>query len=1142
MRNYLDGLVHNKNQFSLDLTTSLPIESLAFYLGTSKKLQGPQLVLTENAEKASSFAENFAFWSDRKVHLLPYYDPHVFAGVQISHRQIQDRLSWLFHALNESENQVFVAPILGLLQKTLPPETFYDNCLQFSRGDRVPPEVFEKLSSLGYLSSPLVEDRGQFSNRGGLMDIFSPQMKYPVRIELFDDEIESLRTFDPNTQRTVEEVEQFTVAPAREVILDSHNSVKATQKLLKINHPELQVLVNHLRRDEYGENMEYHLPLFHEKPLSPFHYFQKNPTVWMVEHLNIETFRQKELSLYQGFFDEKRHPLAPDDLFLDYLTLEKDFSKKVVLERLNIIDTAAALDEQHVEVSSKNINSPKSKKFNERVSELIDKTKTLPEKSHKIFAVKGKPQFDRLQLAFENQGFSCLLHDENDFDIDNIVHDTRFNQLHFFPRKLKGSFSFPSEDLNVFSLEQFLGKTYSKSGRKESSKRAKHLSFGELKEKDYVIHALHGVAQFKGLIKMPVAGVEAEFLSLEFKDKDKLFLPIYRIHQIHKYSSEKVEPTLDKLGGSRFTNVKTKTKKRLREMAHDLIKLYAERVNSTRQPYKVNTDDIVDFFNAFPYQETEDQMAAIENVVTDLSNSKPMDRLICGDVGFGKTEVAMRAAFIAASNKKQVAVLAPTTVLTMQHYETFAKRFKDWPINIKVVNRLQSTANVKKTLASAAKGEVDILIGTHRLLSKDVDFANLGLLVIDEEQKFGVKHKERIRKMKVNVDTISLSATPIPRTLNMSLLKIRDLSLINTAPVDRLEIRTFICRFDKEIIKRAIETELQRGGQVFFLHNRVQSIYSVCEELRELLPGVPIAVGHGQLKEKELEAVMVSFFNNETKVLVASAIVESGVDIPNANTILINQSDRFGLSQLYQLRGRVGRSGRRAYCYLLTEPNKKLTDIAKERLKVIQEHTTLGSGMQIAQYDLELRGAGTLLGEEQSGLIDQVGYEFYMQLLEEAINEAKGESRGESVEPDINLKIKAFIPNSYIPNIRLRLSYYRALTQIEYASDIDDLEEELKDQFGKPPEEVINLLGLMLIRHACIQLGVKDISSGKENLVLSFTDQTPLPVAKVIELTSQSNKKYSITPDNRLKIRMKEISWPRVLEEVETLLRYCPDS
>ena len=687
----------------------------------------------------------------------------------------------------------------------------------------------------------------------------------------------------------------------------------------------------------------------------------------------------------------------------------------------------------------------------------------------------------------------------------------------------------------MFSLEHFLGKSFQDSERKEATKRGKHLSFGELNENDYIIHVLHGVGQFKGLVKMPLAGVEAEFLKIEFRDKDKLFLPIYRIHQIHKYAAEKFNPSLDKLGGSRFANIKTKSKRRLREMAHDLIKLYAQRSQCKRSPYQIQLEDITDFFNAFPYQETEDQIVAIEDIMKDMSSEKPMDRLICGDVGFGKTEVAMRAAFVAATNQKQVAVLAPTTVLTMQHLTTFEKRFKDWPLRIETINRLKPTSEVKKILEATKQGKVDILIGTHRLLSQDVAFKDLGLLVIDEEQKFGVKQKEKIRKMKVNTDTISLSATPIPRTLNMSLLKIRDLSLINTAPIDRLEIRTFICRFNKEIIKRAIETELQRGGQVFFLHNRVQSIYSLAEELRELLPGVTMGVGHGQLKEKELEAIMLSFFNNEIKVLIASTIIESGMDIPNANTLFINQADQFGLSQLYQLRGRVGRSSRRAYCYLLTEPHKTLSEVAKHRLNLIHQNTALGSGMQVAQYDFELRGAGTLLGEEQSGLMDSLGYEFYMQLLEEAIQEVKGEEVRETIEPEINLKMRAFIPNHYIPNIRLRLSYYRALTQIEAATDIDDFEEELKDQFGQPPEEVTNLLGLMLIRHQCLKLGIRDLSSGKETLVLSLTDQTPLSGSKIVPLVKQTNRKYSLQPDNRLKIRMKEMSWPRVYEELEQL-------
>ena len=595
MRNYLDGLTSEKQHFSLNMTNALPVESLAFYLAKSKKLKGPQLVVTENLEKAQNFAENYEFWTHKKVHILPNYDPHVFAGVQISPRQTQDRLSWLFYALNESDNHVFVAPILGLLQKTLPAETYLDQCFEFSKGDSLPEDFFKKLYKLGYLSSPIVEDRGQFSNRGGLVDLFSPQMQHPVRIELFDDEIESLRCFDPNTQRTVTEIEHFLVAPAREVLLTSKSALEASQVLLKHNHPELQVMVNHLRRDEYCENLEYYLPLFHKEASSAFDYFQEPPCVWMLEELNIETNRQKELSLYDGFYDEKRHPLKPQDLFVDFLSLKDHFSKSISVEKLNIIDSADNLDKKTIQINTKIINKPNVKKLNEQVAALIENVKALPEKTIKVFSVKGQPQFDRLKLSLESLGFQALYYDSGDFPWEKIKDERRYNQIHFFPRKLKQSFLLPSEDLAVFSLENFLGRSFQKSAKKSTDNRGKHLSFGELKENDFVIHAVHGVSQFKGLITMPVNGIDSEFLSLEFKDKDKLFLPIYRIHQIHKYSSEKLDPSLDKLGGSRFTNIKTKTKKRLREMAHDLIKLYAQRTQAHREPYQLDKNDITDF-------------------------------------------------------------------------------------------------------------------------------------------------------------------------------------------------------------------------------------------------------------------------------------------------------------------------------------------------------------------------------------------------------------------------------------------------------------------------------------------------------------------------------------------------------------------
>lgn len=1140
MRKYLDGLLGPDSKDLLRITCPLPVEAIAFYLAQKEQRTSPQLVILENEDRVREFADHFHFWSQETVQSLPHYDPPVYSGVELLPRQRRARLSWLYKAQNSPLSSVFVATIHGITQKTLSPELFFDHCFEFHRGDSLPDDFINTLHTLGYTASPMVEDPGQFSNRGGLIDIFSPQMSHPVRIELFGQEIESLRHYDPNTQRTVETIESFSIAPAREVLLNEKTALRLSQRLLSLKNPELLELVSALRRQEYGPNLDYYVSLIDDINHSALDYFAKPPTLWLVDQYNIETSYQKELAWMDTLDDPERHPLRPNELFVEPQTLSSKCKKVVALDRITIVDNVATLDQREVELAAKALPKPQSKKWNEQVEALITQIQKLPSQTVKIIGAKGTSQYNRLKVALESQQYRCVFIAQNPPSLNELFNDQLPNTVFFFDSTPPSSFFLPSEEIAVISTDHFFGKTGQKRLDRNGEQRAGHLSFGELKPKDYIVHSVHGICQFIGLETMSLAGVDAEFLVLEFKDKDKLFLPIYRIHQIHKFSTDRSEPSLDKLGGSRFSQIKTKTKNRLREMAHDLIKLYAERMQTSRPTYDVEHSDIYDFFNAFPYQETEDQLSAIEDLIKDFTSPKPMDRLICGDVGFGKTEVAMRAAFIAAHNKRQVAVLAPTTVLTMQHLETFQKRFKDWPIQIRVVNRIQTTAQVKKTLHELREGQVDILIGTHRLLSQDVEYKDLGLLIVDEEQKFGVKHKEKIRKMKKSVDTLSLSATPIPRTLNMSLLKIRDLSLINTAPVDRLEIRTFICRHDKEIIKRAVETEMERGGQVFFLHNRVQSIYSVADELRQLLPKVPIAVGHGQLPEKELESVMLSFFHNETKLLVSSAIIESGVDVTNANTILINQADNFGLSQLYQLRGRVGRSGRRGYCYLLTEPNKKLTDIAKERLRVIQENSSLGSGLQIAQYDLELRGAGTLLGEEQSGLIDNLGYEYYMQLLEEALNEIKNGTPSETIEPEINLKIKAFIPHQYINNIRIRLSYYRALTQIQSADDIDKLEEELKDQFGKPPEEVINLLGLMLIRRLCIDLGVKDISSGPENLVLSFTESTRLSPKVVVGLTLQQNKKYSITPDNRLKIRMKEITWPRVLDEVEQLLRLCP--
>ncbi len=777
----------------------------------------------------------------------------------------------------------------------------------------------------------------------------------------------------------------------------------------------------------------------------------------------------------------------------------------------------------------------------EQLDSMLGKVKAWREAGLTVLISAGtQAQTQRLGALFERGDLHFKTLTEDDYNVATWVEEQLQNPklLHIIPRTISESLRITEEGLLFLRDEDFFGKkqrrqTYKNKGT--LADRTHTLSFSDLNPGDAVVHILHGIGRYEGLKVMPIGGVDAEFITVAYKDGDKLYLPIYRINQIQKYTGPAGEGLMDKLGGTQWNKVKSRVRNHLREIAGDLLVLYAKRSQVRREPFPHNDADFAQFEAAFPYDETDDQLKAVDDIVADMTSDKPMDRLVCGDVGFGKTEVAMRAAFKAIEGKRQVAVLAPTTVLSFQHLETFQKRFKDWPVTIRALNRFVPTAEAKKTVEELKLGQVDIIVGTHRILSKDVGFKDLGLMIIDEEQRFGVTHKERIKQFKTAVDTLTLSATPIPRTLNMSLVGMRDLSIINTPPVDRLPTRTFVTKFDKETIGKAITAEIQRGGQVFFLHNRVQSIYSVADEIRQIVPEARVRVGHGQMDENELEQVMVAFYHHQIDVFVCTTIIEAGIDNPRANTMFIDNAHQFGLSQLYQLRGRVGRSKERAYCYLLIPPNKRIESDAQERLKIIQENTELGSGIRIAHHDLELRGAGNLLGEDQSGSIDAVGYEMYLELLEDAIKELKGEPIEEKIEPDINVRIPALIPESYIPDIRIRLSYYKALSKISSPNDVDRIEEELTDQFGKLPEQVLNLMGLMLIRHHCKMLGIRDLSSGPKTISLAFTEKTPLPPQRVVQLAQQDPKKYSLTPDMRLNIRLNAIAWPNIYEEMLNL-------
>jgi transcription-repair coupling factor (superfamily II helicase) len=663
-------------------------------------------------------------------------------------------------------------------------------------------------------------------------------------------------------------------------------------------------------------------------------------------------------------------------------------------------------------------------------------------------------------------------------------------------------------------------------------------SLSELKQDDFVVHLDHGIGVYRGLKFLKVAGAEGEFLHLEYAGGDRMYLPVDRINMVQKYiGGDGARPALDRLGGTTWEKVKAKARKAILAMAEELVQLYALREARAGIAFAPPDNLYKEFEAAFEYEETPDQQRAIDDTLASMQSKKPMDRLICGDVGYGKTEVAMRAAFLAVEGGKQVALLAPTTILAQQHLQTFRHRFRNHPVRVEMVSRFLTAKEIAQVLQETAQGKVDVVIGTHRLLQKDVEFKDLGLVIVDEEHRFGVVHKERLKKLRQMVDVLSLTATPIPRTLHMSLVGIRELSIIETPPVDRLAIQTYVTRYDERLIRDAILRELERGGQVFFLHNRVETILRLALKIGDLVPEAKVAVAHGQLRPKELEKVMLDFLENKTQVLVCSAIIESGLDFPNANTIVINRADKFGLAQLYQLRGRVGRSHRHAFAYLLIPGEKAITSDAERRLRALQEIDGLGGGFKLALHDLEIRGAGNLLGEQQSGQITAVGFELYTEMMEKAIQELKGEEVLPEVEPEIRLGISAYFPDHYIPDTNQRLYFYKRLASLRDERELEDLKAEIGDRFGPYSAVVDNLFLVMNLRRVLKEFLVQQISFSEGKVFLLFHPASPVKVEKLLELIHKQKSRFRLSPDGRLSFTPKNQEWEELMVEVNQLLR-----
>ncbi|MCX7977877.1 MAG: transcription-repair coupling factor [Bdellovibrionaceae bacterium] len=1118
----------------------------------------PHLVIAPNETFLPSLSQAIkAFDPSRAIYTLPAFDVSPFSGLYPAPHVASRRLFFLKHMLDATPRDIFLTTPVALCQNTLPREIFarFDQTLRV--GDSLPNDFASFLVSAGYSAAPTVEEVGQFSTRGGILDVYSPGHELPVRIELFGDIINSMRFFSPSEQRSLETTDVLNIIPAKEILFLEEESPQILSRYLKTlegqKNPPKEVtdnIIRSIRQEQFFSGAEFLVQAFYSRPGCIADYITKDFCIWIINEEEIA----RELSHFFSDLAEERASspglaICPDANLLYQQDISPFLSKKPKISLHDILEvdldnTSENKVEYRTYLPSDFINPLNAAGIGseEWVSLLGAKIKDYRLSGYTAIISAPHPSSrERLAFALKSNGLYPIIPSEDSYEWATWVSQQESNSsyVHLIPHNLPESVRLPEERLIILTETSLLGKKTSartRSSYRDFQKSAEFLAFGDLSPGDYVVHSFHGIGKYDGLIKMAVGGATSEFIQISYRDRDRLYLPVYRVGQLQKYTGNPNSVQLDKLGGSSWEKTKSKTKKHLREIAADLLTLYAERSQIARKPIVTPADLMQKFESLFPYEETEDQLRALEEIRADLSKTTPMDRLICGDVGFGKTEVAMRAAFMVASTGKQVAVLAPTTVLTLQHLETFRRRFNGFNFNIHALNRFVSPNETKKILTGLQDGSVNIVIGTHRLLSKDVQFKDLGLLIVDEEHRFGVVHKEKLRKLRSSVDTLALSATPIPRTLNMSLVGVRDLSLINTPPADRQPTRTFICLYEKEVINKAVRAEISRGGQVFFIHNRIQTIYGVADELRQMLPDVRIRVAHGQMSENELEETMLGFFRHEFDLLVCTAIVESGMDIPNANTMFINDADHFGLSQLYQLRGRVGRSKQKAYCYLMVPRSRKLTKEAHERLKVIQDNTALGSGIKIAHYDLELRGAGSILGEEQSGHIDAVGYEMYLELLKETLAEIKGEPPPKKpIEPEINLRIPAFIPEDYVSDIRLRLSYYKALAQIESDADLEKIEDELRDRFGPLPQEAINLMGLMLIRKECRDLGVRDVSAGSKNISLIFTPQTPISTETIVHLATKESGKYSLTPDNRLNIRMSEMSWSNVYSEIRHL-------
>ncbi len=1099
----------------------------------------PICIVTYNEIQAKNIYENISYFTD-KVVLFPKKEIVTYDYIAESKDLPYQRIEAL-NKINSKKNLIVVTTIEATMQKLPHKNTLYENKIQFKVGESYNlEEVKHRLIDLGYVRYDLIEGRGQFSVRGGIVDIATNE-KTGVRIEFWGDEIDSIREFNIENQRSITNKEAATIFPAHEYILQESIEKTCAKIQEKYRNNDAIEDIEQIKNGNYVSKIDKYFDCFYDKQQNILEYLNNNYLVVLDENNKIEArsknIKEDRRNLKNSLIEKERQVPEAIENELELEDIQN------ILEKLQVLYATKQdlFSETGIELFKFNYRDIHY--YKSEIQNFLDDIKKAANDNKTIYILtENKEKAKKIKKVLEEQEIVCKFEEKLN---QTIIVKSRENIVTISIGKITSGFE--NYDLNqiVISADEIInGEKRKKKISHVAFKEGEKVIFDDLKIGDYVVHRKYGIGIYIGVNTIKADGTIKDYIKIKYKNDDILYIPTTDLDTIRKYvGGDKIKPKVNKLGGKEWEATKAKVKKNLREVAKELIELYAKREKMQGYSFSKDTPWQQEFENSFPYQETDDQLRCIEEIKKDMESNKPMDRLLCGDVGYGKTEVAMRAAFKAAIDGKQVAYLAPTTVLAEQQYQEFKERMKNYPVKVDILNRFKTKKYQDEVVKKVKLGEVDILVGTHRILSNDVEFKNLGLLIIDEEHRFGVKAKEKIKQLKANIDVLTMTATPIPRTMHMSIVGIRDMSVIYEPPYNRKPVQTYVLEYDQEIVKEAITKELERGGQVFYLFNNVENIQSKANEIANLVPEANVVYAHGQMPGKQIEDIMQEFVEGKTNVLVCTTILESGIDIPNANTIIVENADRMGLAQLYQIRGRVGRADRQAYAYITYKRDKMLSEVADKRLKAIREFTEFGSGFKIAMRDLEIRGAGSLLGEIQSGHLEQVGYDTYCQLLDEVVKEMKGIEVKEEAEIQIDLDVTCYIPDNYIEESGQKIEVYQKIALCRKEEDIQNVIDEIIDRYGNLPKELENLIEVARIKYQCKNAAVVKITEKKnratnsQNIVFYFDKQRFDPNIITVLLKKYGTKiKFSTGIEPYVTLLLKNQTEKGILEETKRFL------